>query len=117
MNKCLRITFVADFPEGFLQSFIQKNAKKLQLEGIAQVMAHRPFLQTQGSAHRTVPCRKAPGGTGHLAGEDQTPRGSFRPSASREVTHVALQVPQFGWIVIGHSVTHHNVSYCNTEAW
>lgn len=38
MNKCLRITFIADFPEGFLQSFIQKHAKKLQLEGIAQVI-------------------------------------------------------------------------------
>ena len=37
MNKCLRITFSADFPEGFLQSFVQKNARKLDLEGMAQV--------------------------------------------------------------------------------
>ena len=38
MNKCLRITFSADFPEGFLQSFVQKHARKLDLEGVAQVM-------------------------------------------------------------------------------
>lgn len=38
MNKCLRITFVADFPEGFLQNFMQKNARKLELEGVAQII-------------------------------------------------------------------------------
>lgn len=38
MNKCLKITFMADFPEGFLQSFIQKNAKKFEIEGIVQVV-------------------------------------------------------------------------------
>ncbi len=39
MNKCLKITFDTDFPAGFLQSFIQKNAKKLELEGAVQVLA------------------------------------------------------------------------------
>lgn len=38
MNKCLKITFVADFPENFLQTVIQKNAKKLSIEGIAQIV-------------------------------------------------------------------------------
>ncbi len=41
MNKCLRITLTADFPEGFLQNFIQKNARKLNLEGIAQAVTSR----------------------------------------------------------------------------
>jgi acylphosphatase len=39
MNKCLKITFVLDFPDGYLQSFIQKHAKKLGIEGIAQVVS------------------------------------------------------------------------------
>lgn len=38
MNKCLKITFVGDFQKGFLQSFIQQQAKNLGLEGIAQVI-------------------------------------------------------------------------------
>jgi len=38
MNKCLRITFSADFPEGFLQKFVRKHAQKLDLEGAAQVV-------------------------------------------------------------------------------
>ncbi len=37
MNKCLKITFEADMPEGYLQDFFQKHAKKLKLEGIAQI--------------------------------------------------------------------------------
>ncbi len=36
MNKCLRITFGGDVPESFLTSFIQKHARKLNLEGMAQ---------------------------------------------------------------------------------
>lgn len=36
MNRCLRIIIVAQLPEDFLHSFIQKNAKKLGLEGQAQ---------------------------------------------------------------------------------
>ncbi len=38
MNKCLKITFSGAMPEGFLHNFIQKNAKKLNLEGTAQVV-------------------------------------------------------------------------------
>ena len=36
MNKCLRITLQGKFPEGFLRGFVQKHAKKLNLEGTAQ---------------------------------------------------------------------------------
>lgn len=39
MNKCLKITFNADFPEGFLCEFIQKQAKELGLEGTVQVIS------------------------------------------------------------------------------
>jgi acylphosphatase len=38
MNKCLKITFGADVPEGFLQNFIQKTAKKFNLEGTVQMI-------------------------------------------------------------------------------
>lgn len=38
MNKCLRITFSASMPEGFLHDFVQKNAKKLNLEGVVQML-------------------------------------------------------------------------------
>lgn len=38
MNKCLRIRMVAQFPENFLTSFIQKIAKKSGLEGTAQLV-------------------------------------------------------------------------------
>jgi acylphosphatase len=36
MNKCLKINFAADYPSGFLQEFVQKHARDLGLEGIAQ---------------------------------------------------------------------------------
>lgn len=39
MNKCLKITFNADFPDGFLHEFIQKQAKDLELEGTVQVVS------------------------------------------------------------------------------
>lgn len=39
MNKCLKITFSASVPEGFLHDFIQTHAKKLNLEGVVQVIA------------------------------------------------------------------------------
>jgi len=39
MNKCLKITFRADFPENFLQTFVQKHAKKLNIEGMVQVIS------------------------------------------------------------------------------
>ncbi len=35
-HKCLKITFGAGIPEGFLQGFVQENAKKLSLEGVVQ---------------------------------------------------------------------------------
>ncbi len=38
MNKCVRINFVADYPTGFLQDFVQKHARELGLEGLAQSM-------------------------------------------------------------------------------
>ncbi len=41
MNKCLRIVFTADFPEGFLRSFIQKEAQKFNIEGIVQVASEK----------------------------------------------------------------------------
>lgn len=39
MNKCLRIIIFAEFPVGFLQSFVQKNARKFNLEGVAQMLS------------------------------------------------------------------------------
>lgn len=39
MNKCIKINFVADYPAGFLQKFVQKHARDLGLEGLAQVVA------------------------------------------------------------------------------
>ena len=38
MNQCLRITFEVSLYENFLQEFIQKNARRLKLEGIVQVV-------------------------------------------------------------------------------
>ncbi len=38
MNKCLKITFENDMPEGFLRTFIQKHARKLEIEGTAQII-------------------------------------------------------------------------------
>jgi acylphosphatase len=35
-RRCLRITVTATFPANFLVNFIQKQAKKLDLEGTAQ---------------------------------------------------------------------------------
>lgn len=39
MNKCLKITFSSSIPEGFLQDFVQTNAKKLNLEGMVQIVS------------------------------------------------------------------------------
>ena len=39
MNKCLRIVFTADASNDFLRSFIQKHARKMRIEGTAQVVA------------------------------------------------------------------------------
>ncbi len=38
MKQCLRITFTIDKGANFLDDFIYKNAKKLRLEGIAQML-------------------------------------------------------------------------------
>jgi len=38
MNKCVRISFNSKVPEGYLRSFVQKHARKLNLEGSAQVV-------------------------------------------------------------------------------
>lgn len=38
MNKCLRIIVTAKFPDELLVNFIQKSAKKLALEGTAQII-------------------------------------------------------------------------------
>ncbi len=38
MNKCLRILITAKFSDDLLQSFIQKSAKNLDLEGTAQIV-------------------------------------------------------------------------------
>jgi len=38
MNKCLRVTFVGDIPEGFLNNVVQKIAKNLNLEGTVQLV-------------------------------------------------------------------------------
>lgn len=38
MNKCLKINFATEYPAGFLQEFVQKHARDLGLEGLAQVM-------------------------------------------------------------------------------
>ena len=35
-HKCLKITFASSVPDGFLQDFVQKHAKKLNLEGVVQ---------------------------------------------------------------------------------
>lgn len=37
MAQCLRISFICDVPKDFLHSIIQKNAKKLDLEGMVQM--------------------------------------------------------------------------------
>jgi acylphosphatase len=38
MNKCLKIVLEIKIEEGLLQDFIQKNAKKFNIEGIVQAI-------------------------------------------------------------------------------
>ena len=38
MSLCLRIRFSIGSPDGFLRNFVQKNAKKFNLEGTAQFL-------------------------------------------------------------------------------
>ena len=39
MNKCVKIRFSLGYPEDALKTFVQKHARKLELEGIAQVVS------------------------------------------------------------------------------
>lgn len=39
MNKCVKMTFVIAIKEGFLQNVVQKQARKLEIEGSAQVIS------------------------------------------------------------------------------
>lgn len=39
MNQCLNITFALRSPKDFLQSVVQKNAKSLGIEGVAQYIS------------------------------------------------------------------------------
>lgn len=39
MKKCLKITFGTNIPEGFLQSSVQKHARKFSIEGTAQIIS------------------------------------------------------------------------------
>ncbi len=41
MNKCLCITITAKLPANFLVSFVQKQARKLGLEGTAQLIEEK----------------------------------------------------------------------------
>ena len=38
MNKCLKITFTVNTSNNFLRSFIQKHARRLNIEGTAQLI-------------------------------------------------------------------------------
>ena len=48
MNKCLRITFSGEIPADFFQTFIQKHANKLRVEGTVQLV--------QGNMVKIVAC-------------------------------------------------------------
>lgn len=50
MNKCLKITFYGDLPDDFLTEVVQRYAKKLQIEGIAQ------HDQAHGRCIRVIAC-------------------------------------------------------------
>ena len=39
MKKCLKVVFTSTYPAGFLRSFVQKQARDLDLEGTAQVLS------------------------------------------------------------------------------
>jgi acylphosphatase len=38
MTKCLKIIIAGSFPDSFLRDFIQKHARTLELEGVAQAL-------------------------------------------------------------------------------
>ena len=44
MKKCLRLLITAEFSKDVLENFIQKNAKKLGLEGTGQKVANNQIL-------------------------------------------------------------------------
>ena len=39
MKQCMRISFAATMPKNFLETFIQKHARQLRLEGTAQLVS------------------------------------------------------------------------------
>jgi len=39
MDQCLKITFFVGALRGFLHKFVQESAKKLELEGVAQLLS------------------------------------------------------------------------------
>lgn len=45
MNKCLKITFSAKIPEDFLHGTIQKNARKLSIEGTVQPLQEENHIR------------------------------------------------------------------------
>jgi len=48
MNRCMRITFEnKKVPEGYLRSFVQKHARKLGLEGSAQVIGSNGHVRIE----------------------------------------------------------------------
>ena len=44
MNKCLKISFGADIPDGFLRDFVQKHARTFDLEGTARVFSTQEII-------------------------------------------------------------------------
>lgn len=38
MKKCIKITFEAQIPKGFLQDSVQKHARSFDIEGMAQII-------------------------------------------------------------------------------
>ena len=38
MKKCIKITFEASIPKGFLQASVQKHAREFSIEGMAQII-------------------------------------------------------------------------------
>lgn len=39
INQCLKISFSGSIPDDFLETYIQKNARKLHIEGTVQIVS------------------------------------------------------------------------------
>lgn len=50
MNKCLKINLVIKNGQGLLESFIQKNAKKCKVEGVAFIAENQIKITACGTA-------------------------------------------------------------------